>query len=145
MQFVVNPHNDSSLDAVTVGGDCAVLRFAGEVDVYTAPQVRERVIQLLADGVLHIITDLRDAQFMDSTGLGALVGSLKRLRLAGGSLRLIIGPGRIYNLFRITGLVNVFTLHESIAEAIAADRSWQAALDREGHDREEWCHRHELL
>jgi len=133
------------LEAIAVGGDCAVLRITGEVDIYTAPQVRERVIQLLADGVLHIITDLRDAQFMDSTGLGALVGSLKRLRLAGGSLRLVIGPGRIYNLFRITGLVNVFTLHESMAEAIAADHPWQRALARASHDRAEWCREHELL
>ncbi len=133
------------LEAIAVGGDCAVLRITGEVDIYTAPQVRERVIQLLADGVLHIIMDLRDAQFMDSTGLGVLVGSLKRLRLAGGSLRLVIGPGRIYNLFRITGLVNVFTLHESMAEAIAADHPWQRAVAWESHDRAEWCREHELL
>jgi len=98
-----------------------VLRITGEVDVYTAPQVRDQVIELLADGVLHIITDLRDVEFMDSTGLGALVGGLKRARLAGGLLSIVIGPGRIYNLFRITGLVNAFTLHESIADAIAAD------------------------
>src|SRR5260370_24638867 len=154
MQFVVNPRDDSwpeaavplfQLEAIAVGGDCAVLRITGEVDIYPAPQVRERVIQLLADGVLHIITDLRDAQFMDSTGLGALVGSLKRLRLAGGSLRLVIGPGRIYNLFRITGLVNVFTLHESMAEAIAADHPWQRALARASHDRAEWGREHEPL
>src|SRR5260370_28091603 len=123
MQFVVNPRDDSwpeaavplfQLEAIAVGGDCAVLRITGEVDIYTAPQVRERVIQLLADGVLHIITDLRDAKFMDSTGLGVLVGSLQRLRLAGGTLRIVIGPGWIVNIFLIHTLPHPHTLTESL-------------------------------
>jgi anti-sigma B factor antagonist len=113
MQLVVNACDDKL-------GAVAVLRITGEVDIYTAPQVRERVIHLLAGGVLHIITDLRDVEFMDSTGLGALVGSLKRARLAGGSLSLVLGPGRIFNLFRITGLVNAFTVYSSVPEAITA-------------------------
>jgi len=113
------------LESTALGGDCAILRVTGEVDVYTAPQLRESVIRLVADGVQHVIVDLRDVEFMDSTGLGALVGSLKRLRVAGGSLRLVTGPGRILTLFRITGLVNAFTLHSSVPEAITA--VWAAA------------------
>ena len=66
------------LESITAGADCAVLRVAGEVDVYTAPQLRERVIGLLAGGVRHIVADLREVDFLDSTGLGALVGSLRR-------------------------------------------------------------------
>lgn len=133
------------LETFTAGADCAVLRIAGEVDVYSAPQLRERVIQLLADGIPHIIADLREVDFLDSTGLGALVGSLKRLREQDGSLKLATGAGRIPQLFRLTGLVRVFALHQSVLEAITGDRRWEAALASEGHSSEEWCRKHGLL
>jgi anti-sigma B factor antagonist len=133
------------LETVTAGADCAVLRIGGEVDVYSAPQLRERVIQLLADGIRHIIADLRDVDFLDSTGLGALVGSLKRLREQDGSLRLVTGAGRIPQLFRITGLDRAFALCQSVPQAITGDRHWEAALTSEGHSSEDWCRKHELL
>jgi anti-sigma B factor antagonist len=133
------------LETFTAGADCAVLRVAGEVDVYSAPQLRERVIQLLADDIPHIIADLREVDFLDSTGLGALVGSLKRLREQDGSLKLVTGAGRIPQLFRLTGLVRVFALHQSVPEAITGDRHWEAALTSEGHSSEEWCRKHGLL
>ncbi len=129
------------LESITVGTDCAVLRVAGEVDVYTAPQLRERVIRLLADGVRHVIVDLREVAFLDSTGLGALVGSLKRLREQDGSLKLVTSTDRI---FLLTGLVRIFALHRSVPEAIAGDKHWQAALAREGRSTGEWCCEHEL-
>ena len=72
-------------ESIAVGNDCAVLQVTGEVDVYTAPQLREQVVQLVNSGVRHIIADLRDVDFLDSTGLGALVGSLKQLRTHDGS------------------------------------------------------------
>ena len=96
----VQPFHMESISA----GDCAVLRVAGEIDVYTAPELRQRVIHLLDNGSLHIIADLCGVDFLDSTGLGALVGSLKRLRMRGGSLKLVTGGGRILQIFRITGL-----------------------------------------
>jgi anti-anti-sigma factor len=88
------------LESIPAGADCAVLRVAGEVDAYTAPQLRERVIGLLADGEVNIVVDLRKVDFLDSTGLGALVGSLKRTRMQDGSLKLIMGSGRILQIFR---------------------------------------------
>ena len=133
------------LVTITAGADCAVLRIAGEVDLYSAPQLRERVIQLLADGIRYIVADLREVDFLDSTGLGALVGSLKRLREQDGSLNLVTSTGRIPQLFRLTGLVRVFTLHQSIPETIAGDRHWEAALKSEGLGSEEWCRKHGLL
>jgi anti-sigma B factor antagonist len=133
------------LETVTAGSDCAVVRIGGEVDVYSAPQLRERVIQLLADGIRHIIADLRDVAFLDSTGLGALVGSLKRLREQDGSLKLVTGAGRIPQLFRITGLDRAFALCSSVQQAITGDRHWEAALTSEGHSSEDWCRKHELL
>jgi anti-sigma B factor antagonist len=145
MEIHVQPFH---LESITVGADCAVLRIAGELDLYTAPQLRERVIKLLDDGVRHIVADLREVDFLDSTGLGALVGSLKRLREQDGSLTLVIGTDRILKLFRITGLVNAFALCTSFPEAIAGDQHWQAALAREGRSAEdsteEWCREHGL-
>jgi anti-sigma B factor antagonist len=133
------------LETVTAGADCAVLRVGGEVDVYSAPQLRERVIQLLADGIRHIIADLHEVDFLDSTGLGVLVGSLKRLREQDGSLKLVTSAGRIPRLFRLTGLDRAFELCPSVPQAIIGDRRWEAALTSEGHSSEEWCRKHELL
>ena len=120
------------------------MRIGGEVDVYTAPQLRERVIQLLADGTRHIIADLRQVDFLDSSGLGALVGSLKRLRDQDGSL--ILGTAdKILTSFRLTGLAHVFALHPSFPRTITDDQHWQEALAREGRSTGEWCREHDLL
>ncbi len=129
--------------AITVG-DCAVLRIAGEIDVYTAPDLRQQVIHLIDNGTRHIVADLRGVDFLDSTGLGALVGSLKRLRLRQGSLGLVIGGGRILKLLVITGLTNVFAIQPGVLDAISADQHWQVALAGEGRSAEEWCQKHEL-
>jgi anti-sigma B factor antagonist len=133
------------LESITVGADCAVLRVGGEVDVYTAPQLRERVIELLADGARHIIADLRQVDFLDSTGLGALVGSLKRLRDHDGSLTLVSAADKTLTVFRVTGLIHVFALYSCLPEAIAGDQHWQAALASDGRSAEQWCRDHELL
>ena len=136
------------LESITAGADCAVLRVAGEVDVYTAPQLRERVIGLLAGGVRHIVADLREVEFLDSTGLGALVGSLRRLRQQDGSHKLDTS-GAILKIFGLTGLWHAFALCPSVPDAIAGDQHWQAALAREdrGEERgaEDWCREHGLL
>jgi anti-sigma B factor antagonist len=132
------------LESITAGADCAVLRVGGEVDVYTAPRLRERVVKLLGDGVRHVVVDLREVDFLDSTGLGALVGSLKRLREQDGSLKLVAGPERIMQVFRLTGLVRVFALYPSVPQAIAADQHWQAALAREDRTAADWCREHGL-
>jgi anti-sigma B factor antagonist len=138
--MIVEPFH---LESTTVGGDCAVLRIGGEVDVYTAPQLRERVIELLAGGVRHIVADLRQVDFLDSTGLGALVGSLKRLRDHDGSLSLVTAADKILTVFRVTGLIHVFALHASLPEAIAEDQHWQDALARDGRSAEQWCREQE--
>ncbi len=136
------------LEAITAG-DCAVLRIAGEIDVYTAPELRQQVINLADNGTLHIVADLRGVDFLDSTGLGALVGSLKRLRLRQGSLELVTSGGRVLRLLEITGLSRAFALHPSVLEAISADRHWQVAFAGDGpsaeeHSAEDWCRKHQL-
>jgi anti-sigma B factor antagonist len=136
-------HMTSFHIAPITAGDCAVLRIAGEIDVYTAPDLRQQVIDLVDNGTRHIVADLRGVDFLDSTGLGALVGSLKRLRLRQGSLGLVISGGRILQLLVITGLTNAFAIHASVLDAISDDQHWQVALAGEGHSAEEWCRKHE--
>ena len=132
-------------ESIAAGSDCAVLQITGEVDVYTAPLLREQVIQLVDSGVRHIIADLRDVDFLDSTGLGALVGSLKQLRTHDGSFKVVASGGRALRIFQITGLTRAFTLYPSVLDAITTDEHWHAAVTSEGLDIEEWCRKHGLL
>jgi anti-sigma B factor antagonist len=125
-------------------GDCAVLQVAGEVDVYTAPELRQRVIGLIDDGACHVIADLRAVDFLDSSGLGALVGSLRRLRMREGSLKLVTGGERILQVFQITGLTHAFTLHSTVPDAITADQHWQVTIEGHGDSASEWCRKHGL-
>jgi anti-sigma B factor antagonist len=108
-----------SLSTRTVQGR-TVLEVAGEIDVYTAPQLRERLIALVDDGARLVIVDLSRVDFLDSTGLGVLVGGLKRLRSVGGELVLVCSHERLLKIFRITGLDRVFTLYASVDEAVNA-------------------------
>ena len=133
-----------SLRSVTAGGDCAVLRAVGEIDGYTAPRLREHVIDLVENGVRHIVADLREVTFLDSTGLGALIGSLKRLRGHDGTLTLVIGADRVFRIFRVTGLDRVFVHQSSVHEALQASPRWRAAVTGDGHTVDEWCRRHEI-
>ena len=134
-----------SLETITVGSDCALIRVAGEIDVYSAPQLREAILALIGTGVSHVIADLRAVDFLDSTGLGAIVGGHKRLRTNDGSLVLAASPDRIVRLFRITGLDRAFSLYPSVPEAIASEDSWQAAIASEDTDPDEWCRKNNLL
>lgn len=134
-----------TLETITVGNDCALIRVGGEIDVYTAPSLREAILGLIGNGVSHVIADLRAVEFLDSTGLGAIVGGHKRLRTNDGSLILAASPERIVRLFRITGLDRAFSLFPSVPEAIASQDVWKAAIASEGTDPDEWCRKHNLL
>ncbi|GLY31079.1 anti-sigma-B factor antagonist [Kineosporia sp. NBRC 101731] len=96
-----------------------VISVAGEIDVYTAPTLRERLNELVTDGEYHLVVDMGGVDFLDSTGLGVLVGGLKRARSHDGSLRLVCDQEKILKVFRITGLTKVFPIHASLAEALA--------------------------
>src|SRR5947208_12473988 len=86
-------HMELSLSTRAVG-DHTVLEVGGEVDVYTAPRLRERLIELVDGGAKHVVVDLSRVEFLDSTGLGVLVGALKRLRAVDGSLGLVCAQER---------------------------------------------------
>jgi anti-sigma B factor antagonist len=105
-----------SLSTHTVG-EHTVLEVGGEVDVYTAPRLRERLIELVEGGARHVVVDLSRVEFLDSTGLGVLVGALKRLRAAGGTLGLVCAHERLLKIFRITALDRVFALYDTVEAA----------------------------
>src|ERR687893_1846282 len=96
-----------------------VIELGGEVDLYTAPEFKERMIELIEAGKKRIVVDLSKATFIDSTTLGVLVGGVKRLRPVGGSLSLVCTDQNITKIFEITGLDRVFPIHKSRDEALA--------------------------
>ena len=104
-------------------GARTVIAVGGEIDVYTAPSLRERLNELVAAGHYDLIVDMEKVEFLDSTGLGVLVGGLKRVRAHDGSLDLVCRQERILKIFRITGLTKVFGIHETVEEAIKARKS----------------------
>ncbi len=95
----------------------AVVAVGGEIDVYTAPRLRDRISELVAAGSYDIVIDLEAVEFLDSTGLGVLVGGLKKVRAHDGSLELICTQERLLKIFRITGLAKVFVISDSLAPA----------------------------
>lgn len=111
-------------------GDHTVLEVGGEIDVYTAPKLREQFAQLVEDGRYGIVVDLEKVGFLDSTGLGVLVGGLKKVRSHDGWLRLVCTQERILKIFRITGLDKVFPIHDSVAAALTLRRRCRG---RAGH------------
>ena len=96
-----------------------VLAVKGEVDVYTAPRLREKLVELVSQGKRQVVVDLEGVEFLDSTGLGVLVGGLKRLRSHDGDLSLVCTQPRILKVFEITGLTNVFSIFASADEAVS--------------------------
>ena len=136
--------NEFHLDVAGPSGDCAVVRVAGEVDVCTAPALREQIRDLAAKGTTHVIADLSRAEFIDSTGLGVLIGGLKRLREDDGSLALVISTARILRVFQLTGLTRVFAVQDTVAAAISADPHWRRTADANAGSVGEWCRRHGL-
>ncbi len=99
--------------------DYAVLDIEGEIDVSTADELRSALGGLIEAGDTRILVDLQDVQFMDSTGLGVLVSSLKRARGEGGDLRLVVKSERLTTLLRITALEQVFTIGQTPQDAVA--------------------------
>jgi anti-sigma B factor antagonist len=102
-----------------------VVDVEGEIDIYTAPRLRELLIDLVGKNNYQLIVNLDKVGFLDSNGLGVLVGCLKRVRAHDGSLDLVCTRERILKIFKITGLTKVFGIHETVDQAIAARKGRQ--------------------
>src|SRR5271166_334866 len=97
-----------------------VVDVEGEIDIYTAPRLRELLIDLASKNSYQLVINMDKVGFLDSTGLGVLVGGLKRVRAHDGSLDLVCTQERLLKIVRITGLTKVFGIHQTVEQAIAA-------------------------
>jgi anti-sigma B factor antagonist len=102
-----------------VQGDSYVIALSGEVDLYTAPDFKQHLLDVIEEGGKRVVVDLSDTTFIDSTTLGVLVGGVKRLRPRDGQLSLVCSDRNITKIFEITGLDRVFSIYPSRAEALA--------------------------
>jgi anti-sigma B factor antagonist len=100
-------------------GTWIVLTVGGEVDLNTAPQLKERINALIAEGHTRLVVDLEGVGFMDSTGLSALVSGLMRTGEGGGEMAVVCTQPHILRLLALTGLDHVLNVHSSVAETVA--------------------------
>lgn len=105
------------VDTTTSAG-WSVIVVGGDLDMAGAPALRQQVVGLVAAGRRRIVLDLSGVDFIDSVGLGVLVGALKRARTNDGDVRLASVPRRVRRVLEITDLTRVFTCHDTVAEAI---------------------------
>jgi anti-sigma B factor antagonist len=105
--------------SVESGDSSYVVSVTGEVDVATAPGLRERLHEVIADGPAVLVVDLLGVTFIDSTALGVLIDALKRSEAVGAVMRIVVSEPRILKVFTITGLTDIFAIRASREEAIA--------------------------
>jgi anti-sigma B factor antagonist len=110
------------IDTEQLDGDAYVISLSGEVDLYTAPDFKQQLLEVIGQGGKDVVIDFSNATFIDSTTLGVLVGGVKRLRPNGGQLSLVCADRNITKIFEITGLDKVFPIYDSRDEAVAQVR-----------------------
>jgi anti-sigma B factor antagonist len=103
-----------------VGDGAYVIALSGEVDLYTAPEFKQQLLDVIGNGAVNVIVDFSNTTFIDSTTLGVLVGGVKRLRPNDGQLSLVCSDRNITKIFEITGLDRVFTIYPTREEAVSA-------------------------
>jgi len=97
-----------------------VVSVHGEIDLAAAPRLREALIASVAQGHRRVVVDLTETEFLDSTGLGALVTGLKRIRAQGGEMRVVCTSPRVCKVFEITSLDRVLALFDTVDDACTA-------------------------
>jgi anti-sigma B factor antagonist len=116
----VGVHDDFEVESARLGDDTVLIALTGQVDLHTAPELRDELVGAIEGGALNIVVDLSRATFIDSMTLGVLLGAVKRLRPRGGRLRIVCTDPNIRKIFEITLLDRVFALY----------RTREAALER---------------
>jgi anti-sigma B factor antagonist len=110
-------HEDLSLHVHVVDG-MRVFELSGSLDIATSPTVRAALVEASERGDHRLIVDLSKVDFLDSTGLGALIGAQRRAKEYDGEVRLVVKEGQIVRLLRITGLLKVFGVYPSLADGL---------------------------
>src|SRR5579871_5112618 len=100
------------------GGDAIVYRLRGSLDFATSPSLRAALIEAADEGKHDIVVDLSQLEFLDSSGLGAIIGAHRRALEQGGCVRLIVSEGPIQRLLTITGLMSILSVYASLDAAL---------------------------
>ena len=99
-------------------GDIAVIELNGEVDAYTCSRLRETIIEAIENGADNLVVDMKEVDYIDSSGLGTLVGGLKRVSERQGVIAIVCTNPQIRKVFDIPGLVKVFPIFSAEEDAI---------------------------
>jgi anti-sigma B factor antagonist len=114
-----NPTMTFGVRSAPISDAAAVIDLTGEVDLYTAPELKQELLRVIDEGATFVIVDLTETTFIDSTTLGVLLGTVKRVRPLGGSVVLVCSNRNIRKIFEITLLDRVFTIVDTREEALA--------------------------
>ncbi len=109
MDLVISVRND---------GHTPIIDLSGEVDAYTSARFREAMVDLIDNGAASLIVSMMNVEYIDSSGLGALVGGLKRSTERGGKILIVCDNPQIRKVFEITGLEKVFPIFAAEADAV---------------------------
>ncbi len=114
----MNLHHEDLSIHVHVHGGMNVFELTGSLDIATSPTVRASLVEASGRGDHQLIVDLTKVDFLDSTGLGALIGAQRRAKEFGGDVRLVVKEGQILRLLRITGLLKVLSVYPTLDDAV---------------------------
>jgi anti-sigma B factor antagonist len=103
-----------------ITSDATVVHVEGDLDVYTAPRLKESLEQAVAERG-RLILDLTGTQFIDSTALSVLVGALQLSQSKDGEFRLVVGDPFLLKIFHITGFDGMFSIYPRLEDALSAD------------------------
>jgi anti-sigma B factor antagonist len=109
---------EMEISTADLGGGVATVAVAGEVDLYTAPALKQALSDTIDAGARNVLVDLSRATFIDSTTLGVLMGAVKRLRPAGGELAIACSDPNIRKIFEITLLDRIFNIFDLPAQGV---------------------------
>ena len=129
MQFDIEVATvDAGSDAGGDDGPVLVMRLSGDLDVASAPQLRQMLVRTVAEseGSPLVVVDLGGIDFLDSTGLGVLLGAVKRVRGQGGELALCRAEPQVRKVFEITHVIEILPIHHDVSSAVASVRGASA-------------------
>jgi anti-sigma B factor antagonist len=121
-------HDELSIDLKNDSGGTLLFKLRGSLDLATAPTVRAALSDATEKGSNNLIVDLTQLEFLDSTGLGVLIGAHRRAAEHGGTFKLIVSNGPISRLLNITGLIAVFAVYHSVEDARSGQSRVTTAL-----------------
>jgi anti-sigma B factor antagonist len=109
---------DIKVNTRVLNDKAQAVEVQGEIDVYTSPRVKETINELIEKGHYQLVINLEGVRYIDSTGLGVLIGALKKVREHNGRILLVCTNPQIKKIFNITGLVKIFEIFKDEDEAL---------------------------